>query len=284
MKFSSPTKLKDWIKKKAVEKNTTPELMIRSFMMERFLERISVSPYQENFILKGGFLIASMVGVDQRMTQDMDTTIKGMSVNNETIEKIIKEIIESDVDDNINFEVLSIKNIRDDSLYDDFRISLRGWLFKLRADIKVDITIGDSVIPTEISYPYRLLFEDRTVPIMAYNLDTILSEKMDSILSRNVSNTRSRDFYDVYLLVNLYRSTIDRMSFQQALKIKMKERNNEDSLKIHAILIEKIEDSDNLTTDWKNYGSKYPYAKNISFESVVQEIIWLLEGLNIDEN
>jgi len=198
MQFTSPTMLKDWIKNKSLETGISATLLMRSYMMERFLERISLSEYRENFILKGGFLIASMVGVDQRMTMDMDTTIKGISIDKSIIKNIVNEIIGIDARDDITFEILGIKGVREESPYDDFRISLRGWFHKMRADIKIDITVGDSIYPAEVDYPYDLMFENRSIPIMAYTLNTILAEKMDSVLSRRTSNTRSRDFYDIY--------------------------------------------------------------------------------------
>jgi predicted nucleotidyltransferase component of viral defense system len=175
MKFTSATQLKDWIKNKSMQTGVPANILLRSYMMERLLERISLSPYNKNMILKGGFLIAAMVGIEQRSTMDMDTTIKGLRVNRERIDDILREIVSIDAHDGVSFMIQSIKNIHDINEYDDFRFSIRATFYSIRADMKVDITTGDNIIPHEIEYHYKLMFEDRTIPIMAYNLYTILA-------------------------------------------------------------------------------------------------------------
>jgi predicted nucleotidyltransferase component of viral defense system len=169
--------LKDWIKNKSKQTGTPANALLQTYMMERFLERVSDSTYRDNLILKGGFLIAAMVGIDRRTTMDMDTTVKGLPVSRKGIESIFNEIIAIGTDDGVAFEIQDIRNIRDISDYDDFRVSLRATLYTVRVNMKIDVTTGDAIIPREIEYNYKLMFEDRTIPVMAYNLYTILAEK-----------------------------------------------------------------------------------------------------------
>lgn len=200
MKIGSPRQLKDWINNMSKENNLVANTVLQNFMMERLLERISVSKYKDNFILKGGFLIAAMVGIDMRSTMDMDTTIKGIPVTRDTIENILNEILSIDLEDNVNFKLKNINSIHDVSDYDDFRVSVEAQFFSIKVNMKIDITTGDVIIPREVEYSFKLMFEDRDISIKAYNLNTILAEKVESILARNVANTRARDYYDVYIL------------------------------------------------------------------------------------
>ncbi len=174
--------------------------ILQNYMMERLLERISISPYKDNFIIKGGFLIALIVGIDMRSTMDIDTTLKGIPVNRDRIEEILEDIFSVDVDDQITFQLMNIKTMHDHSKYNNFRVSAEACFFSIKVNLKIDITTGDKIIPSEIAYSFKLMFEDRHISVKAYNLNTILAEKVESILARNVSNTRARDFYDVYIL------------------------------------------------------------------------------------
>jgi len=185
-----------------------------------------VSEYKDNFILKGGFLIAAMIGIDLRSTMDMDTTIKGIPINQDEIEKILNKIILIDLDDHINFKIKNIKNIHDVSEYDDFRVSLEAIFYTIKVNLKIDITTGDVIIPGEVDYSYNLMFEDRKIMIKAYNLNTILAEKIESILVRNVSNTRARDFYDIYILAMLNKANFDRLELKKAIWKKAEERKS----------------------------------------------------------
>jgi Domain of unknown function (DUF1814). len=178
------------------------EIILRNFMLERFLERISVSGYKDNFILKGGMLIAAMVGIDTRTTMDMDATIKRQNLTEAEITDIIKDILSTEVDDNIIFSFRGIEEIREDVDYPGYRVSIEAVLDKTKQTIKVDITTGDFVTPREIEYNFQLLFENRSISILAYNLETVLAEKFESIIARGLTNTRMRDFYDIYILTS----------------------------------------------------------------------------------
>lgn len=243
--------------------------VLQNYMMERFLERVSASQYKDNFILKGGFLIAAMVGIDLRSTMDMDTTIKGIPVDRETIERIINEILEIDVGDNVTFIIKSITNIHNVSDYDDFRVGIEAKFFTMRVNMKLDITTGDVIIPREVGYSFKLMFEDRHIDIKAYNINTILAEKIETILSRNVSNTRARDFYDVYILLTTRMYDIDRNELKQAIAKKAEERNSMVYLENHQKYLTDVIESEDVQKIWSNYKHKYLYAKDILFCDII---------------
>ncbi|TCK93157.1 nucleotidyltransferase AbiEii toxin of type IV toxin-antitoxin system [Natranaerovirga hydrolytica] len=268
MKIDSPRQLKDWINNMAKKNNIIANTVLQNFMMERLLERISVSKYKDHFILKGGFLIAAMVGIDMRSTLDMDTTIKGIPVTRETIEEILSEILLIDLDDNVSFSIKNIKNIHDVSDYDDFRVSVEARFFTIKVNMKIDITTGDVIIPSEVEYSFKLMFEERNISIKAYNLDTVLEEKIESILTRNVANTRARDYYDAYILLTLRRNDIDLESLRNAIKKKAEERNTLGYVENIDKYLKDIEESEDLQKVWVSYTKKYPYAEGIQFGEI----------------
>lgn len=205
MIFTSAKQAKDWVHNLSAKSGAPAATLMQSYLMERFIERLSVSEYRNNFILKGGYLIAAMIGSDKRSTMDIDTTLKGVPADREQVEKMIHRIISIDLHDGAGFEIVSIKPIHEEGAYDDFRISLNVRLHTILGNLKLDVTVGDTIVPKEIEYSYPLMFESRTIPVMAYSLYNILAEKIETILSRNIGNTRGRDFYDVYMLLTLHR-------------------------------------------------------------------------------
>lgn len=237
----------------AKKNNLVANTVLQNFMMERFLERISVSKYKDNFILKGGFLIAAMVGIDLRSTLDIDTTVKGLPVTKETIEKILNEILSIDLDDHVTFNIKNVNSIHDVSDYDDFRVSIEAKFFTIKVNMKVDITTGDAIIPREVEYSFKLMFEDRNISVKAYNLNTILAEKIESILARNVANTRARDYYDIYILLTLQRNDIDIKSLRSAIFEKAKERNTLIYLENKDKYLKDIEVSEDIQKIWDAY-------------------------------
>jgi predicted nucleotidyltransferase component of viral defense system len=205
----------------------------------------------------------------------MDTTIKGLPVNHEKIGKMFDEIISINVHDQAAFEIQNIKPIHDVSKYDDFRINLQGTVQKIRVNMKVDITTGDVIIPREIEYPYKLMFEERTVPVMAYNVYTILAEKIETIIARNVSNTRGRDFYDAYILLSLNKSTLSRKILLHSLHEKAAERGSLLLTDDYAKHLKNIAASPDIIKIWDNYSKKYPYAKGIALSDIISLIGWI---------
>lgn len=272
MKIGSPKQLKDWINNMAKKKNLVANTLLQNFMMERLLERISISEYKDNFVLKGGFLIAAMLGIDLRSTLDMDTTIKGLPVTKENIEEILNEILSIDLGDNVTFNIKNINSIHDISEYEDFRVSLEAKFFTIKVNMKIDITTGDIIIPREVDYSFKLMFEERSIPIKAYNLNTILAEKIESILARNISNTRARDYYDVYMLTSFRKDEINIVDLRSAIIEKSKERNTLIYLDKKEKYIADIEESKDLQLIWDSYTKKYPYAQGIKFDDIIKKL------------
>jgi predicted nucleotidyltransferase component of viral defense system len=267
--INNPRQLKDRINNMAKKRKLVANTVLQNYMMERLLERVSVSEYRDNFILKGGFLIAAMVGLDMRSTMDMDTTIKGLPVSQDEIAKIISEILAVPVNDNVTFEIMSIKPIHEAGRYKDFRLGILATFFTIRVNLKLDITTGDVVIPREVDYSFKLMFEDRSIQVKAYNLNTILAEKIESILARNVANTRARDYYDVYILLTTRSEDMDKTGLLAAIDRKAKERNTAVYIEQHEKYLADIRRSHDLLTLWNAYKSKYPYAEDIEFETIV---------------
>ena len=199
----NPMQLKAFIKNKAAEKHISAQLVMQNYMLERLLERISLSPYKNNFILKGGFLISAIVGLDTRATMDLDTTIKGFTLTHEAIRKIFTEICAVQIADDVQFEVVGISDIRETDDYPGIRVALKANYPPISVPLTVDVTTGDMITPREVEYTFSLLFDDRTISILAYNLETVLAEKLETVLSRNIANTRPRDYYDVHILYAL---------------------------------------------------------------------------------
>jgi predicted nucleotidyltransferase component of viral defense system len=278
MRFTNATQLKDWVKNKSKQTGTPANTLLHSFMMERFLERVSMSSYRENMILKGGFLIAAMVGIDRRSTMDLDATVKGLSVSRNEIESILNEIITIDAGDDLAFEIQDIKNIHDISEYDDFRITLQAVFHTIRVMMKIDITTGDAIVPREIEYPYKLMFEERTILVMAYHLYTILAEKIETILACNVANSRGRDFYDVYILLSMNRDTLSRAELLDALRVKAEERGSITAIENYMKHLYNIETSPEITKIWAGYVKNYPYANGIALPDILKMIEWLFEA------
>ena len=277
--FKSAMQLKSYIKNKSKQTGTHANELLQNYMMERFLERMSLSDYRENMILKGGFLIAAMVGVDKRSTMDMDTTLKGLPVNREEIEKIVREIIAIPIDDGVAFEIKGIKNIHDISEYDDFRVSLSASFFTINVNMSIDITIGDTVIPREIEYDYKMMFEDRTIPVMAYNIYTILAEKIETILTRGVGNTRGRDYYDACLLLSANKDTLIRPELRHALNVKAEERASVPAIENHTKILNDIAASPDIAKIWGSYSNRYHYAKGIALPDILALIAWVFEDI-----
>ena len=200
--------LKAKINNIAKEEKIAPQVVMQIYMLERLLERISISEYKDNFILKGGMLISSIVGIDSRSTMDMDTTIKGFKLDIENLKSILQKIIDIDIEDNIKFKIIDIENIREDDDYGGLRIHLQANFDEMPVDLKIDVTTGDKITYGEINYKYNLLLEERSIDIWTYNVETIIAEKYETIIKRSILNTRIRDFYDLYMLTHLDKQNI----------------------------------------------------------------------------
>lgn len=268
MIFKDVRQLRDRIKNKEREMNLPANTLLNYYMMERFLERLICSQYKDNFVIKGGFLISSLIGVDMRSTMDIDATMKGIVIYEESVEKIIKEIIEIPLEDNVTFSFEKIRNIHEKGKYEDFRITLMAHFFNMRVPIKIDLTTGDLIIPREIDHQYKPIFSDQYITIKAYPITTILAEKLESIFVRSTLNTRARDYYDIYMLLKL-NPHLDHNKVLEATEEKSRERNTLEFFENRNRYIDEIEKSEELNSLWKAYQRKHKYADSIEWEEIL---------------
>lgn len=252
--------------------NIPNKYIIQNFMFESLLKRISLSNYKDKFIIKGGLLLSSIFGVNLRSTMDLDTTIKGLPLDKEIIKKIINEIISIDIGDNINLEIENIKDIREEELYSGFNINLKAEFDGLKTNLMIDITVGDVITYKEIEFKYTTLFDNEIINIMSYNYETILAEKFESIISRNVDNTRMKDYYDIYMFVNLKWNEINKNILRKAIINTARNRKTLEIIEKSLDYIELISDDIRLKTLWNNYQHNYDYAKDISFKDTIKAI------------
>ncbi|MBD8945846.1 MAG: nucleotidyl transferase AbiEii/AbiGii toxin family protein [Clostridiales bacterium] len=252
---------------------------MQNYMLERLLERISISEYHDNFILKGGFLLAAMVGLDTRATMDMDATIKGLPVTKEAISEMFAEICKIHIDDDINFEFSGIADIREEDEYGGYRVSLTGNYSPMAVPLKIDITTGDKITPREMVYSFNLMFEERSISVLAYTIETILAEKLETIISRGDQNTRPRDFYDVYILNTLQKQNIDNQILKEAFAATVKKRGTEHIVANYKEIIENISKSYVMKDQWTRYQKEFEYAKDISFENTCKAVNELMEEI-----
>mgnify|MGYP001850859682 FL=1 len=245
------------------------QLLIRNFMMERFLERVSLSKYKDNFILKGGMLVSSMVGLDNRATMDIDTTLKNLSLNSENAREIVENIIAVSVEDNVHFQIKSISAIMEDAEYEGVRLALEAQLETMRIPMKIDLSTGDVITPSEIRYQYRLMFEDRSISVWAYTLETVLAEKMETILVRGLLNTRLRDYYDLYIL-QICGPQIDRKVLSEAVRATCRKRGSDPVLSEYSRILKELKESSTMQELWLNYQRKNNYAAGLSWNEVLQ--------------
>ena len=252
--------------------NIPNKYLIQNFMFEALLKRISKSRYKDKFIVKGGLLLSSIFGVNLRSTMDLDTTIKGLPLDRENITKVINDIISMEIDDNIKLEIESIKDIREEELYSGFNVNLKAEFDGLKTNLMIDITTGDVITYKEVEFKYNTLFDNEIINIITYNYETILAEKFESIISRNIDNTRMKDYYDLYMFVNLKWDDINKDTLRKAIINTAKNRETLDYIDDASKYIELISDDSRLKSLWNSYKSNYDYAKNISFEDTINAI------------
>lgn len=238
--MKSSTQIKALIRNLAKEKEVNAQILLRNYMLERLLERISSSEYKDNFILKGGMLVAALVGVDMRSTIDMDATIKSFPVNQESIEAVFKMILAVPLDDGVEMKLKRIEEIRDEDQYNGYRVSIEAVMDNARIPIKVDITTGDEITPKEVIYTFDLLLENRSIDILAYNIETVIAEKFETILTRNITNTRMRDFYDIHILLKLQGHRVEPALLSEAVRKTAEKRGSVSTLSDGQAILEPI--------------------------------------------
>lgn len=273
----TPAQLKGRLKNLATQHHADARTLMRLYMMERFLERISASNYRDNFIIKGGILVTSLIGVALRSTMDIDATIKNLNLSDEDIRRIVDEICTIDLQDDVKFQVKQLSRIMDEMDYPGIRVTLNAFLGNMPVPMKIDISTGDVITPREIHHQYKLLLEDRTILLWSYNLETLLSEKLQTVLARGQLNTRMRDFYDLYELSRIYRDKIDTVTLKCAFTATCVKRDIPNLLQDAPQVITKIQQDNNLMVLWKSYQKKYTYATNISYDDIMLSLIQLWE-------
>ena len=262
--------LKDLVRNRSKGNNAMAQVIIRRYIMERFLERVSMSDYKGKLIFKGGLMISSMVGLDNRSTMDIDTTVTGATLSIPEIESIIREIISIQVEDNISFDIKNISEIMDEAEYHGLRVSLEALLDNMRTPLKIDISTGDVITPHEIVYEYPLMFEKRTIPIFAYNLETILAEKLQSILARGSANTRLRDYYDLCILSDTV--DINYNDLRAAFFATCKNRGTLSLIPNKDLVLSQIHSDSGMKALWESYQRKYSYAKDYAWIDVMKKL------------
>ena len=270
--------LKDLIRNLSREKSADAQLLMRNYMMERFLERISLSEYRDKFILKGGMLVAAMVGLDARSTMDLDATVKGANVNVEDIENLISAIVSVPIDDGVKFQLKSISEIMDEAEYPGIRVSMTTTFDGVVTPLKIDISTGDAITPREVRYSFKLMLEDRSIDIWAYNLETVLAEKLETIITRTTTNTRMRDFYDIYILDQLPGNTLNRQPLYDALLATAKKRGTERHLAEAMDVLNEVESSPVMQKLWESYRRKFSYAADLEW-SIIMGVVRSLYAL-----
>ena len=270
--MKTPEQLKGAIRNIAAQKNLRPQEVLQMFLCERILERLAVSRYRNNFILKGGLLISSMIGIDERTTIDMDTTVRGIPMEETEITSVILEILSLDVDDGITFAFRRIEPIREDDAYRNFRVHIEARYGKINSPMKIDITTGDEITPAAIQYDYPFLFEQKTVPVMAYTLETILAEKYETILRRNIGTTRARDFYDLHTLYRERNEEIRADVLRLAVAHTARKRGSAAELADWKEIVQDIREEPTLTSLWNNYAAENPYIGKLQFSEVVDTV------------
>ena len=259
--INTSRQLKDKIKNISGGNSLKAQTLIRKYVMERFLARVAKSKYQNNFILKGGMLISAIVGEDARSTMDIDTTVQSLPLTDEDIQKIINEIASIDLGDNLTFTLSKTETIRDDFDYPGVRVTLKVIFEKLKETVNIDISTGDEITPSAVQFTYPMMFEQEKIKVWSYNLETLLAEKLQTVLARSVANTRMRDFYDIYILWNLENESIDRDLLRDAYKATAHSRKTEKEIDKADEIMEQIALNEYMETLWNNYKSSNSYVE-----------------------
>ena len=261
-----------------------PNSLLQMCLFEGILEKLSKSKYSENFILKGGLLISSLIGVDMRSTMDMDTTLRGIPLNEVSITKILNEILAIEIDADIEYKLIKLSPIRQEDVYEDFCASISCIFGKINATLNIDITTGDVITPREMNYSYSKILEEGTIPIMTYTIETILAEKFETISSRNITTTRARDFYDLYMIYRIYKDKIDKDILRKAIERKSKYRGSFETVLQYKEIVELFWESETPKELWKKYTQNNPYAKDVDFLDTISIYEEIGTVLNVNDD
>ena len=270
--MKTPEQLKGAIRSMAAKKNLRAQEVLQMFLFEIIIDRLAASSFRDNFILKGGLLISSMIGIGERTTMDMDTTVRGIQMEEDEIVSAVKEIIAMDVGDGISFEFQKIEPIREDDAYNNFRVHLRAKYGKIDSPMKIDITTGDIITPAAIRYDFPFVFEEKTVPVMAYTLETVLAEKYETIIRRNIGTTRARDFYDLHTLYRSRKDVVQMDVLRAAVIHTAEKRDSIDDIRDWRDILKDIREEPQLYLLWDNYAADNKYIGDLKFNEVLDTV------------
>lgn len=275
----TPEQIKGRIKSVAKQNNADARTLMRIYMMERFLERLAQSEYRDNFIIKGGILVTAMIGVAHRSTMDIDTSMKNLNLSAEDALRVVNQVKDIDLDDGVSFEVKDVSNIMDEMEYPEIRVTMNANVGRLITPLKIDISTGDVITPRAIEFNYDLLLEDRSISLWSYNLETILAEKLQTVLARGILNTRMRDFYDIRMLLDTYEDKVNKAVLKDAFAATCKKRGTDHLQEQAEEIIKIIEADEQLQVLWRAYQKKYSYAAEIDYASVINGVRKLMDWI-----
>lgn len=256
--------------------------VLQRYMFERILERISLSKYRDNFVLKGGLLLSAIFGIDNRTTKDMDTTIKGIDIDKNKMINVLNEILSIDINDSVKFEIENVNNIRKTDKYGGNKYHIIGKVFNISVNLEIDISTGDSIIPKELKYKYKSLFDNKYFYISSYNIETLLSEKIETVLRRGIFNSRMKDYYDIYFFLTKLKNEINFDILKKSINNTFKIRESFDYLNDYNIILNNIRNNDKIHNLWKSYSKKNEYSKNISFDDIIDILIDFINELSLE--
>lgn len=275
----TPEQIKGRIKSVAKQNNADARTLMRIYMMERFLERLAQSEYRDNFIIKGGILVTAMIGVAHRSTMDIDTSMKNLNLSAEDALRVVNQVKDIDLDDGVSFDVKDVSNIMDEMEYPGIRVTMNANVGKLITPLKIDISTGDVITPRAIEFNYDLLLEDRSISLWSYNLETILAEKLQTVLARGILNTRMRDFYDIRMLLDTYEDKVNKAVLKDAFAATCKKRGTNHLQEQAEDIIKNIDADEQLQVLWRAYQKKYSYAAEIDYASVISGVRKLMDWI-----
>lgn len=275
----TPEQIKGRIKSVAKQNNADARTLMRIYMMERFLERLAQSEYRDNFIIKGGILVTAMIGVAHRSTMDIDTSMKNLNLSAEDALRVVNQVKDIDLDDGVSFEVKDVSNIMDEMEYPGIRVTMNANVGRLITPLKIDISTGDVITSRAIEFNYDLLLEDRSISLWSYNLETILAEKLQTVLARGILNTRMRDFYDIRMLLDTYEDKVNKAVLKDAFAATCKKRGTDHLQEQAEEIIKIIEADEQLQVLWRAYQKKYSYAAEIDYASVISGVRKLMDWI-----
>lgn len=275
----TPEQIKGRIKSVAKQNNADARTLMRIYMMERFLERLAQSEYRDNFIIKGGILVTAMIGVAHRSTMDIDTSMKNLNLSAEDALRVVNQVKDIDLDDGVSFDVKDVSNIMDEMEYPGIRVTMNANVGRLITPLKIDISTGDVITPRAIEFNYDLLLEDRSISLWSYNLETILAEKLQTVLARGILNTRMRDFYDIRMLLDTYEDKVNKIVLKDAFAATCNKRGTDHLQEQAEEIIKIIEADEQLQVLWRAYQKKYSYAADIDYASVISGVRKLMDWI-----